>query len=91
MKYLLFIAFLTAATIAQGQTVYTCKAKTQAGTECSRKVTGAGVKCWQHGGSTKAQIAGTGAATAQCGAITKSTGLPCKNRVKGGGRCHLHK
>ena len=92
MKYSLFVLFLFAAIIAQGQTtIFTCKAKTQAGTECSRKVSTQGAKCWQHGGATKAQTAGTATTTGLCGAITKSTGLPCKNRVKGGGKCHLHR
>jgi len=76
---------------ATAQTTYTCGTKTQAGTPCSRKVDNVGVKCWQHGGTTKAQAAGTASTTGTCGATTKTTGAPCKNRVKGGGRCHLHK
>lgn len=69
----------------------TCGAKTQAGTECSRKVTQSGAKCWQHGGQTKAQASGAQAVTySVCGATTKA-GTPCKNKVKGGGKCHLHK
>lgn len=90
MKPLLFILFLFAATAVGAQTTYTCGTTTQAGTACSRKVNNAGIKCWQHGGQTKAQQAGTTTTTTTCGATTKA-GTPCKNRVSGGGKCHLHK
>lgn len=93
MKRLLFIAllFIAAATATNAQT---CGAKTQAGTACSRKVEKVGAKCWQHGGQTKAQAAGTAPASTgivTCGATTKAGGK-CKNRVKkSGDRCYLHK
>lgn len=90
MKPLFFILFLFAAMTATAQTTYTCGAKTQAGTQCSRKVSKAGEKCWQHGGQTKAQQAGTATTTTVCGAPTKAGGK-CQNKVKGGGRCHLHR
>lgn len=32
-----------------------------------------------------------GGSSPQCGATTKTTGAPCRNRVKGGGYCHLHR
>lgn len=95
MKQLLLFIFLLIATGTYAQTTATCGAKTQAGTACSRKVEKSGDKCWQHGGQTQAQKAGstTGQAStlpATCGAPTK-TGGKCKNRVKSGGKCHLHK
>lgn len=91
MKQLLILFFLV---IAMGTGIaQTCGTKTQAGTACSRKVSATGVKCWQHGGSTKAQAGtpGTSQASATCGAATKAGGQ-CKNRVKKtGDRCYLHK
>lgn len=89
MKYYLFVLFLMAAIVADAQT---CGATTQAGTACSRKVATTGAKCWQHGGTTKAQAAGTTSTTtySTCGAPTKAGGK-CKNRVKSGSKCHLHK
>ena len=100
MKYLILTLFMlfaaSTASIAQ-----TCGVTTKAGTACSRKVSKIGEHCWQHGGQTKAEKAGTvnsaslgGGLSSQssslCGAPTKA-GTPCKNRVKGGGYCHLHK
>lgn len=68
-----------------------CKATTKAGTQCSRKAAEGESYCWQHGGSTKAEAAGTATSSSgTCGAKTKA-GTACKNRVKGGGKCHLHK
>lgn len=67
-----------------------CTAKTKAGAQCSRNAT-EGSYCWQHGGKTKTESAGTAVqTTGTCGATTKA-GTACKNRVKGGGRCHLHR
>ncbi len=34
---------------------------------------------------------GSGGGSPRCGAPTKTTGRPCRNPVKGGGRCHLHR
>lgn len=68
-----------------------CAAKTKTGTQCSRKAAEGQTYCWQHGGATKAEQAGTkiqGSDT--CGATTKA-GTACKNRTKDGGKCHLHK
>lgn len=93
MKYLFITLFLIVAAITTAS-AQTCGTKTQAGTECSRKVSKEGERCWQHGGQTKSEKAGTqeaGTASGLCGAATKTTGAPCKNRVKGGGKCHLHK
>lgn len=33
----------------------------------------------------------SGGGSPRCGAPTKTTGRPCRNPVKGGGRCHLHR
>jgi hypothetical protein len=88
MRSLLFLAFMLIASVGFSQT---CGTKTQAGTECSRKVLHQGEKCWQHGGQSKAQKAGTSTVVlSPCGATTKA-GTPCRNNVKGGGKCHLHK
>lgn len=86
---LLFLVIAASTTIA----AQTCGATTKAGTACSRKVEKYGQHCWQHGGQTKAQAAGTTSSTAiyTCGASTKAGGK-CKNRVKkSGDRCYLHK
>lgn len=95
MKQLFFTVLFFAAFIisgsAQTTTVYTCGATTQAGTACVRKVETKGAKCWQHGGEVKKETAAATAPATTCGAKTKTTGQPCKNRVKGGGKCHLHK
>lgn len=94
MKYFLFVVFLMVAIIIDSN-AQTCSAKTQAGTACSRKVEKVGVKCWQHGGQTKAQKSGSTAlastgTSSTCGAATKAGGK-CKNRVKSGQKCYLHK
>lgn len=90
MRQLLIISFMLITSIAVGQT-YQCGTKTQSGTSCVRRVIHQGEKCYQHGGTTKAQKSGaTVVPSAPCGAITKA-GTPCKNPVKGGGKCHLHK
>jgi len=97
MKHLFFFLFMLVALSGSAQAVtHTCGTTTQAGTPCSRKVDKAGLHCWQHGGQTKAEKSGTtltnpAAVASECGAPTKTTGAPCKNKVKGGGRCHLHK
>lgn len=77
---------------AQPQATQTqCQAKTKAGTQCSRQAAEGESYCWQHGGKTKAESAGTAVqTTGTCGATTKA-GTACKNRTKDGGKCHLHK
>lgn len=74
-----------------GATAQTCGALTKAGTHCMRKVEKEGMKCWQHGGQVKAAKTLTATTiSTTCGAPTKNGGK-CKNRVKNGGRCYLHK
>lgn len=78
-------------TVQPEATETTCAATTKAGTKCTRKVQAGQTYCWQHGGQTKTEAAGTAVETSgTCGATTKA-GTACKNRVKGGGKCHLHR
>lgn len=89
MKYLILFTLMIIASVGFSQSSSQCSTKTQSGTLCVRKVDKPGAKCWQHGGQSKGQSAGVSTST-KCGATTKA-GTACKNPVKGGGKCHLHK
>lgn len=91
MKYLILFTLMLIASVGFSQSSSQCSTKTHSGTLCIRKVDKPGAKCWQHGGQTKAQLAGVHTTPSNpCGATTKA-GTPCRNSVKGGGKCHLHK